>query len=121
MDVVSGLWIDHERAVIAFLSGGEEKVVLVRSHMKGSHQDASAMAAGGTAHDDHARGYFDEVISYLRKADAIFVFGPGRAKTDMLRRMKYTNIEDRVKKVETTPRMSLAQVLARVRRHALPQ
>jgi stalled ribosome rescue protein Dom34 len=63
----------------------------------------------------HLDKYYDEVISHLRNADAILIFGPGEAKGELVKRIERDNLSERVARIETAGKMTVPQIAAEVR------
>ncbi|MEO8074377.1 MAG: hypothetical protein ABI686_14150 [Acidobacteriota bacterium] len=115
-----GLWIDHHKAVIVTVTGenGATKVI---------HSDLEKHGKSGNDADDtslnvftkHLNKYYEKVISELRSADSIFLFGPGEAKGELEKRLAKENLGEHVKSIETADKMTDAQVAAKVKEHFL--
>ncbi len=128
-----GLWVDHRKAVIVFLAGEEEKVKLVKSGVEkqirraaGSRsggpfesQSASAGDSQGRAFTGHLNIYYDKVISCIRDAESILIFGPGEAKGELKKRIEREGLGGRIAGVETVDEMRNGQIAAKVRQYFL--
>jgi len=127
-----GLWIDHRRAVLAISLDQEEEIKQITSGMEKHvrYSDAShASGAGGEANDataedqrdrrfeDHLSRYYDEVISHLRDATAIVILGPGEAKVELQKRLKFYGLSDRIVAIQTADKMTDDQIAAEVRQY----
>ena len=118
-----GLWIDHSKAVIVFLTGNDADIKLVTSDIE-SHQRQSGVA---TPADDilqrdltgRLNGFYDNVISCVRGAEEIFILGPGEAKGELRKRLEQSYLGRRIVGVEACDKMTDSQILARVREHLL--
>ena len=115
-----GLWIDHQKAVIVTVRGedGATKVIYsdVEKHGKsGNDADDTSLAV----FTEHLNKYYEEVISELRGAESIFIFGPGEAKGELEKRLAKENLGELVKAVETADKMTDAQVAEKVKEHFL--
>ena len=133
MDRKVGLWIDHKRTVIVSLVGKEEDIRLIhsdverhvgpsggsRSKMPYGPQDVSAEDKRERHFEGHLRKYYDEVISCVRDAESILIFGPGAAKNELQKRMASMGLGERIVAVETSDKMTDRQIAARVRQHFL--
>ena len=64
--------------------------------------------------------FYDEVISCLRPAEAIMVFGPGEAKGELRKRIERNKLDLRVTCFETSDKMTERQISQKVRRHYSP-
>ncbi len=134
MKRVVGLWIDHRKAVIvAILGEGKEIVLTMKSHLE-PHVRFSAGARSKTPHlsveltaedqrdrrfAQHLSTYYDEVISHIREAEAILVFGPGEAKGELEKRLESTGLGGRIVGVEAVDKMTDRQIAAKVRQRFL--
>ena len=68
----------------------------------------------------HLANYYDEVISCLRPAKAILLFGPGEAKGELQKRIVKNKLDLRVTSSETCDKMTERQISQKVRRHYFP-
>ncbi len=99
MKTTIGLWIDHRKAVIVAVTDKGEEVKVIQSHVEkqlgrfeGERSTTPYPAQLVPADDSQERDltghldkYYDEVISSLRDAEVILIFGPGEAKDELLR------------------------------------
>src|SRR5512135_3803211 len=134
MKTVAGLWIDHREAVIVVLSDKGEETRRVKSHVEKqlrrsgrSPSRASFEAQMVPADDSRERGYtghlanyYDEVISCLRPAKALLLFGPGEAKGELRRRIERNKLDVRITRFETSDKMTERQISQKVRRYYSP-
>ncbi|NJL92749.1 MAG: hypothetical protein HC915_02975 [Anaerolineae bacterium] len=120
-----GLWIDHRPAVIVTLLDREEKTDHVRSGIEQYVQDSWL---GDDSREDkqntqkrrfasYLSKYYDEVIAYLRYADAILILGPGVAKSELQKELEKQVLGEHVFGIETTDRMTDRQVAAKAREY----
>ncbi len=118
-----GLWIDHRRAVIVFLTGAEEETKLIHSNTeKERRQNGASEPADDlrqSALTEHLKTYYETVISCIRDAKSILIFGPGEAKGELKKRLKIDNLGDRIKGVEPADKMTDPQIAAKVREYFL--
>ncbi len=68
----------------------------------------------------HLANYYDEVISCIRAAEAIQLFGPGEAKGELKKRIERDKLDLRITRFETMDKMTERQISQKVRRHYLP-
>ena len=68
----------------------------------------------------HLANYYDEVISCLRPARSILLFGPGEAKGELRKRIERNKLDVRITRCETSDKMTERQIAQKVRRHYLP-
>jgi hypothetical protein len=112
-----GLWIDHAKAVIFSLAdeGAEIKRIV-------SKLGNDARISGGIQKESitgHLNNHYDEVLSYIRDAEAILIFGPGEAKLKLKRKLENLEIQARIVGFETVEKMTDSQIVAKVRKHFL--
>jgi hypothetical protein len=69
--------------------------------------------------DDHLGRYYEGIISLIRDADSIWIFGPGEAKVELENRMKNELLGARIVGIETVDKMTDHQIAAKVRDHFL--
>jgi hypothetical protein len=133
MKTLAGLWIDHREAVIVILSDKGQETRRVRSHVEkqlrrsGRSPSQASFEAQMIPADDsrereytgHLANYYDEVISCLRPAKAIQLFGPGEAKGELRKRIQRNRLDVRITKCETSDKMTEPQIAQKVRRHDL--
>jgi hypothetical protein len=129
MKTTKGLWIDHRNAVIVTISDKGEEVHEVTSHVEkqlgrfeGERSTTPYPAQLVPADDSQQRDltghldrYYDEVISHLRDAELILLFGPGEAKGELAKRIGELNLPGHLGSVETTDKMTVREIAAKVR------
>jgi len=130
-----GVWIDHKEAFLVFNNENSE------SHENGESHDANknvknivsgmekhvrysehAVSAEGLAEDQrdrrygsHLDRYYDEVISQMKGATSILIFGPGEAKQEFKKRFETKSIGGRIVGFETTDKLTNPQIVAKVK------
>ncbi len=115
-----GLWIDHRKAVIVFLTGQEEEeITQVSSDLKHAHGQAGASVHADDIQQremtEHLNRYYDEVIASLRNAEAILILGPGEAKGELKKRLEKSHVKGREIELETVDKLTDRQIVAKVR------
>lgn len=124
-----GLWIDHRRSVIVTIENEIEVVREIRSNIEkharfssGTHSKKIDSSAGATAEDmrdrqygSHLNDFYDGIISFIRAADRIWIFGPGEAKVEFRNRLKLAELEERIVGLDTVGKMTDQQIAAKVR------
>lgn len=127
----AGVWIDHRRAVIVILdASGEHTSAIVSgaekhperagdSPMKGSFEAAQVPADDRRqkALTGELNHYYDAVAAVLRDSSTILLCGPGEAKGELHRRLQKHRLAEQVAAVQTTDKLSDAQVTAKVREY----
>lgn len=125
MSSEAGIWIDHKQAFIVFTGedaqsvehakSGVEKHVRFSGHS--SSEDGSADDQRDRQFAAHLEKYYDEVISHVRDARSIFIFGPGEAKGELEKRFAHKSPGTRIVGVEVADKMTDSQISAKVRAH----
>jgi stalled ribosome rescue protein Dom34 len=125
MKTTVGLWIDHKKAVIAFVAGKETEIKRISSNIEKHHrQSGVSMPADDVRQREfagHLNTYYDEVVSCIREADSILILGPGEAKSELKKRLEKDNLGGRIVGIETSDKMTDPQIVAQVREHFLNQ
>ena len=123
-----GLWIDHQKAVIVFVTGTDEEIKLIHSDIEEQLIEEQGRQNGRSVPSDdirlrvlteHLKNYYQEVISCIRDAKSILLFGPGEAKGELKKRLEKDNLGDRIVGVETADKMTDNQIAAKVKKHFL--
>ncbi len=114
----SGIWIDHKEAFVVFAEAppDAEKHVRFAEHKSSSHT-GGAEDQRDRQHSAHLGKFYDEVISHVRDAESIFIFGPGEAKGELGKRLAEKGLGERVVGMETVDKMTNHQIAAKVRAH----
>ena len=127
-----GLWVDHRKANIVILARDGESIEVIRSNVqrhdrpaggsRGSRsktvygpQDVLAEDKGQRRFAVHLGRYYDRIISRIRSADSIVIFGPGEAKVELTKRLEREELRGRLVGIETVDKMTDRQVAAMVR------
>ncbi len=128
-----GLWIDHHKTVFVTIENDVEVTREIRSNIE-KHVRFSTNAAakapnsaqGSAAEDmrdrqfgDHLNGYYKGVISFIRNADSIWIFGPGKAKIELGNYLKREHLGERIVGIESADKMTDHQIAAKVRDYYL--
>jgi len=134
MKTLAGLWIDHREAIIVLVSGKRQETRRIKSFVEkqlrrsGRPPSQGPFEAQMVPADDsrereytgHLANYCDEVISCIRPAEAILIFGPGEAKGELRKRIERDKLDLRITRFETADKMTERQVSQKVRRHYTP-
>ena len=120
-----GLWIDHKKAVIFSLSDEGAEIKRISSEMEkhvrfsGGAQEESGEDQRDKRFTGHLNKYYDEVISYIRDAESILIFGPGEAKGELKERLEIEKLHGNIVGIETVDKMTDNQIVAKVRQRFL--
>jgi len=124
MQTTVGLWIDHKKAVIVFVKGKEEEIKLVSANIEKQHRQSGVSTPDDIRHrelTEHLNIYYDEVVSCIREAESILIFGPGEAKGELKKRLEKDNLGGHIVGIEPADQMTDPQIVAKVREQFLGQ
>jgi hypothetical protein len=131
MNDMAGIWIDHRKAFVVTFAPGDEHTALILSRaekhpersgdspLEGRYEAHSvpADASRQRALTGQLNDYYDAVIATIRGYDNLFIFGPGEAKGELLRRLVKMKVGEHVTAVEAADDMTDREIVAKVRRH----
>lgn len=116
-----GLWIDHRKAVIVVINDGGEEIKEIKSNMEKHVRFTSEDGRGEDVRDrqfeNHLNDFYDDVITYIRDADSIQIFGPGEAKGELEKRIVQEGLKAHMQPIESADKMTDSQISAKVREH----
>lgn len=120
-----GLWIDHREAIVVFIREGAEETKRIESgvekHVRFSGGNESEEGSADDQRDrqfaGHLTRYYDDVISSIRGAQSILLFGPGEAKGELARRLAAKGLSGRIVATVTVDKMTTPQIAAKVREY----
>ena len=138
-----GIWLDHREAFVVYLSnnqpftaGNQEMIERIESDIErrvrlsgGSRsrktpygpQDISVDGKQEDRVKGQLRRYYQEIIKRISDADRILIFGPGEAKIELKKAIEKTKqLAGRIKKVESTDKMTIRQIAAKTREFFKP-
>src|SRR5215510_470125 len=127
MDRHVGLWIDHKQAFL--IRNGAKKVEVIPSNVKHRIHFSGGSRIRGTynqkmdselhyndRYKNQLEKYYTQIISAIQNADSIFIMGPGEAKLELKKLLqRHKDLRNRLVKVEKADKMTLNQIIARVR------
>jgi len=124
MNTHAGVWVDHREAIVVTLSETGEEIKHIPSAAE-KHRRSGDPANGQVPPDDqlqkefseHLAHYYDEIISSLRNANSILIFGPGEAKGELMKRLEKHKGDQRTFAMEPSDNMTEPQLAAKVRHH----
>jgi hypothetical protein len=121
MKAIDGVWIDHEKAVVAVAREDDIRTRTVRSSVGPHPHWAGAQDGGGEKKYEERRTqelnrFYDDVIAQLDPLASLYVFGPGEAKLEFRKRLEHASRFAHVPvHVESSDRLTDAQIVAKVR------
>ncbi len=129
MKTLTGLWIDHSKALIVTITDIEEVIKVIGSDvekqlrrtgdsiLKGSFESLQVKADDiqQKAYTENINSFYDEVIDSLGDAKSILILGPAEAKAELKKRMEKNKLGNNIAGVETADNMTDGQLVAYVR------
>jgi intracellular sulfur oxidation DsrE/DsrF family protein len=127
MTTNAGLWIDHRKAVIVTITQEAEEMKKITSNVENhvrfsggsASEDGSTEDVRDRQFGNHLNSYYEEVITVIRHADSIQIFGPGEAKGELEKRLEHAGLRSHILSIETVDKMTDRQISAKVREHFL--
>lgn len=117
-----GLWIDHRKAVIVTIKDGKEEIKTLKSnmekHVRFTAEDGRGEDVRDRQFENHLNSFYHEVITHIRDATSIQIFGPGEAKGELEKRVERAGLKTPII-VEAADKMTDGQISAKVREHFL--
>lgn len=124
-----GLWIDRRRAFIVTIENKKEIIKEITSNVEkkirfgdGSRSKKSDGVLGSSSEDVWDRqfkirleNYYDQIVPFIREADAIYIFGPGEAKDELANHIDWKNLKKQNIIIETADKLTDNQILSKVR------
>jgi len=132
MEKQVGIWIDSTKAIIVTLEGQkEERIIEIDSDVENSvyhNKEGDKGTFSGSHHGDSETKndnrrkeqydfYLKDIVSIVKGADYLYIFGPGETKTKLEQRIRDEKTLDKInlKAVETADSMTLNQIVAQVK------
>ncbi|BBO32288.1 hypothetical protein [Lacipirellula parvula] len=130
MSTQAGLWIDHQRAVVVLHSDAEQTIQTIPFDIgqqirtvRGSHPQHPCKPGVFVAEDKLQRrqerdlnAFYDDVIDAIRGRESVLIFGPGEAKSELLKRLHAKKLNVLVE-LESADDMTEHQIAAKVKSH----
>ena len=130
MEKQIGLWIDHKQAVIVIFENGKEEIKQIQSNLEkhirfrgGARaktpygaQFFAAETQADRRFKEHLNKYYQQVISAIGSAAALFVFGSGEAKYELEKQLQEKGHIKNIK-IETADKMTERQIAAKAREY----
>lgn len=128
----TGIWIDSSKAIIVALDGHkEEKITEIDSDIENSvhHSKEGNKGAFSGGHHGNSEKKFEarekqemdfflkSVLTHVQKSDELYVFGPAETKIKLEQKMHNEHLIEpgRLKAVETSDKMSVNEIVAKVK------
>lgn len=132
MERRTGIWVDHDHALIVTLTSFGQTIERLRSEVgkrvrlsEGSRsrtvfgpQDVSDELSRDARHQQKLQRYYDRIVAMVQKSDAIFVCGPGEARLELVKTLQQSaEMAPRIREGHPADKMTDRQFVAHVRKH----
>ena len=131
MSTKVGLWIDHRQAVVVAMTEQGEKIEEIGSGvekqlqragdrpLEGDYEAVQVPADDSRQRDftKHLNIYYAAVITVIRDAESILIFGPGEAKGELKEQLEKNHLGGHIVGIETVDKMTNPQIAAKVRQY----
>lgn len=118
----AGLWIDFKHAVIVINPDRDEEIKQIASHINkrvsnASSADDMSKEDSEKALIDERKRYYDVVIANLRNTNSVLIMGPGKAKTELQKRLAIYGFDDQTVVVKAAKKMTDTEIIEDVHRY----
>jgi hypothetical protein len=124
-----GIWIDHRKAIVVAITEQGEKIEEIVSGVEkqlqrggdrpldGGYEAVQVPADDRRQRDftKHLNIYYAAVITAIRDAEYILIFGPGEAKGELKKQLEKNHLGGQIVDIETVDKMTNPQIAAKVR------
>jgi len=131
MKSITGIWIDHRKAVVVIISDDGEKMQEVLSNVEKQQgrinrlrstesfepQKVEADDHQERAYKGHMELYYKRVTEVIKYSESIFIMGPGEAKDEFKKHLKGERLDTRIIALETVDKMTEPQIVEKVRNY----
>jgi hypothetical protein len=129
MSTKIGLWIDHRNAIVVAITEQGEKIEEIVSGvekqlqragdrpLEGNYEAVQVPADDSRQRDftKHLNIYYAAVLTAIRDAESILIFGPGEAKGELKQQLEKNHLGGHIVAIETVDKMTNPQIAAKVR------
>lgn len=125
-----GIWIDHREAVMVVVDNGDVRIKRLESNAESNVNPSEGWKGSGTgvpqsiSQEKKAQGrrrhqyraYYQNVLKEIRKAEQVYLLGPGEAKRELKKEMdKHKDQQGKLLAVEPCDRVIESQLIAKVK------
>lgn len=131
MSLRAGVWVDHSQAIVVLMKDDGEEIKKISSN---AHRPFASAGGPGSDQPNRRQGhvseqrqehkfmnelnaFYDEVLTCLRGADPLLILGPGEAKGEFSKRLKFRKFPALDVELETADKLTDRQIAAHVRQY----
>lgn len=118
-----GLWISRKKAVIVSITNEVEARRIITSNMEHYVLYSSVVPGDGSPENirdrrywNHLGEYYDKIITYIRDATEIQIFGPEVAKFELQKRLENEGLAIHIVSIEDAGTLTDLQIAAKVQK-----
>jgi len=118
-----GLWLNRKKAVIVSIANNIEARSIITSDMENYFLYSTTVPGDGSPENirdrrfwNHLGEYYDKIITHLRGAAEIQIFGPEDAKFELQKHLEKEGLADYIVSVEDAGTLTDVQIAIRVRK-----
>ena len=117
-----GLWLSRNKAVIVSITDDGEERRIITANMEHYFRYSSATPGDDSPQDtrdkrywDHVGEYYDKIIALICDAEAVQIFGPDDAKSELKKRLENIGLAEYNITIQTIGNMTSHQIIKKVR------
>ncbi|MEP6896276.1 MAG: hypothetical protein ABI986_11775, partial [Chloroflexota bacterium] len=118
------LWVDHREAIIVTVTDTDEQITRIKSDSEKQTRLPGGSRKDGRQETENVRDkkfaknldqFYDDIITQIRHAELIQIFGPGEAKGELVKHLEAEGLKKHIVEVATADNMTENQIVAKVR------
>ncbi len=116
-----GLWIDRKMAVIVSITNDVEARRIITSDMEHYVLYSTVVPGDGSPENirdrrywNHLDEYYGKIIAHIQDATEIQIFGPGKAKFELQKRLESKGLAGHIISIEDVGKLTYIQIATRV-------
>jgi hypothetical protein len=118
-----GLWLNRNKAVIVSIANNIEAKRIITSDMEHYVLYSTIVPGDGSPENirdrrfwNHLGEYYDQIISHIRDATEIQIFGPEGAKYELQKHLESEGLAGRIVSVEDADKLTDLQIATKVQK-----
>ena len=118
-----GLWINRDKAVIVSIVNDVEARRIITSDMEHYVLHSAVVPGDGAPEEirdrrywNHLGEYYDKIITHIRDATEIQIFGPQEAKYELQKHLESAGLSGYIVSLEDTGNLTDLQIAAKVQK-----
>lgn len=118
-----GLWINRNKAVIVTIANNIEGKSIITSDMEHYILYTTVVPGDGSPEEirdrrfwNHLGEYYDKIMTHIRDAEEIQIFGPDVAKDELQKRLKDAGLSEHIVSVENAEKMTDLEIATKVQK-----